>query len=292
MRLIDPADIAEKYLRELQQSVQALDRVPSVTGFIATEDKPSVAYAKATGRTFVEAGIHYMLRQVQRSDIEEEVVKANSNADIHGIFIYFPVFANQEDDHLRNLVDFTKDIEAGSLYWTQKLSANDRLATHTDASRKALIPCTPLAIVKLLDEIHEYGSGDLPMSGKRVTVFNRSEVIGRPLAVMMSNDGAQVFSFDERGPLLFQQGQAQETAITPDEAMKKSDIVITGVPDASFRIRHDQVHADSVCINFSSVENFEENVAEKVRVFVPRVGPMTVAMCIRNTIRLYETFHQ
>lgn len=292
MQSIDPAEIADVYLQELKHSVAALSEEPHVVGFIASEDRPSIAYANATKKVFSEAGFQYELRQVQRLQLEAEIIAANEDPAVHGIFVYFPVFANQEDDYLRNLVHYTKDIEAGSLYWTRKLSANDRLATEDDSRKKALIPCTPLAIVKILDDINEYGSTDRPVSGKTITIFNRSEVIGRPLAVMMSNDGATVYSFDENGPLEFKAGHPAETPITRTQALAESDIVITGVPHPEFCVTADELKSDAVCVNFSSEKNFAADVEEKARVFVPRVGPMTVAMCMRNTIRLFENFHQ
>ncbi len=292
METIDPAEIAEKYLQELKTSVSSLDQDLHVVGFIASEDKPSIAYANATKRVFNEAGFRYELRQVQRLSLEREIIIANEDPDTHGIFVYFPVFANQEDDYLRNLVHYTKDIEAGSLYWTRKLTANDRLATNDDNDKKALIPCTPLAIVKILDDIGEYGTGKCPLSGKTVTIFNRSEVIGRPLAVMMSNDGADVFSFDENGPLIFRDGQPQETSVSRRDALSQSDIVITGVPHEAFTVTSGELPEQCVCVNFSSEKNFDTAVSQKARIFVPRVGPMTVAMCMRNTIRLFKNFHQ
>jgi methylenetetrahydrofolate dehydrogenase (NAD+) len=236
MQIVDPAEIAKEYLQRLKQSVARLERNVQVVGFIASDDTPSISYANATRRVFTDAGFNYDLRQVKRLELEAEIIKANADPDIHGIFIYFPVFSNQEDDYLRNLVHYTKDIEAGSLYWTRKLNANDRWASDEDTKKKALIPCTPLAIVKVLDEIGEYGTGDLPLAGKTITIFNRSEVIGRPLAVMMSNDGARVLSFDENGPLEFTAGDPEETSLDRSSALAQSDIIITGVPDSRFEL--------------------------------------------------------
>jgi methylenetetrahydrofolate dehydrogenase (NAD+) len=292
MQLVDPAEIAEKYLSELKDSVLRINRNLNVIGFIASEDRPSISYAKATKRMFSDVGFDYELRQIKRLDLESEILQANEDPAVHGIFVYFPVFGNQEDDYLRNLVHFTKDIEAGSRYWTRKLTDNDRHATPDDDGKKALLPCTPLAIVKILDDIGEYGTQPNPLSSRTVTIFNRSEVIGRPLAVMMSNDGAKVYSFDEHGPLEFNQGEPSETTTNRSEALRASDIVITGVPHHSFqKITPQEINREVVAINFSSLENFTPEVAEQTRVFVPRVGPMTVAMCMRNTIRLFENFH-
>jgi len=292
MPIVDPAEIAKKYLQRLKESVARLQSKVQVVGFIASDDPPSISYANATRRVFTDAGFNYDLRQVKRLELETEIIKANADPDVHGIFIYFPVFSNQEDDYLRNLVHYTKDIEAGSRYWTRKLKANDRSATDEDTNKKALIPCTPLAIVKVLDDIGEYGAGDLPLAGKIVTIFNRSEVIGRPLAVMMSNDGALVVSFDENGPLEFTAGAPKETNQDRSSALAQSDIIITGVPDSNFElVKLQEISGNAVCINFSSEKNFAEDVKFHVRTFIPRVGPMTVAMCMRNTIRLFENFH-
>jgi methylenetetrahydrofolate dehydrogenase (NAD+) len=292
MQIVDPAEIAKKYLLQLKESVARLGKNMYVVGFIASDDQPSLSYANATRKVFTDAGFNYDLRRVKRLELEIEIIKANEDKEVHGIFIYFPVFSNQEDDYLRNLVHYTKDIEAGSLYWTRKLNTNDRSATDEDTNKKALIPCTPLAIVKVLDDIGEYGNGDLPLAGKAITIFNRSEVIGRPLAVMMSNDGAMVLSFDEHGPLEFKAGAPNETSMDRRSALAQSDIIITGVPDSGFAlVKREEVPSNSVCVNFSSEKNFNEDVESHVRTFIPRVGPMTVAMCMRNTIRLFENFH-
>ena len=292
MQIVDPAEIAKKYLLQLKESVARLSKNMHVVGFIASDDQPSLSYANATRKVFTDAGFNYDLRRVKRLKLEIEIIKANEDKEVHGIFIYFPVFSNQEDDYLRNLVHYTKDIEAGSLYWTRKLNTNDRSATDEDTNKKALIPCTPLAIVKALDDIGEYGNGDLPLAGKAITIFNRSEVIGRPLAVMMSNDGAMVLSFDEHGPLEFKAGAPNETSMDRRSALAQSDIIITGVPDSGFAlVKREEVPSNSVCVNFSSEKNFNEDVESHVRTFIPRVGPMTVAMCMRNTIRLFENFH-
>ena len=285
---VNPSSISTRYVEESKAAVRALGENIHIVGFIASDDKPSVAYANATRRTFEKAGFNYELRRVQRLALEDEIHRANDDPQVHGIFIYFPIFNNQEDNYLRNLVHYTKDIEAGSSYWTRKMSANDRRAVQGSDDRKALVPCTPLAIVKIIDDIGEYH-----LEGRKVAIFNRSEVIGRPLAVMLSNDGAEVISFDINGPLEFVDGRPQEIDTDRTAALSDADIVVTGVPSAAFpRITAAELKSDAICINFSSIPNYETDVADHVRIFVPRVGPMTVAMCMRNTIRLFENFHR
>ena len=158
------------------------------------------------------------------------------------------------------------------------------------------MPCTPLAVLKLLEEAGAFGDTRArPLEGRKACIFNRSEVVGRPLASMMANDGASVTSFDIDGPLSFVPGRGgaphsvEETNVDRATALAAADIVITGVPSRSFqRIAASEIAEGSICVNFSTFANFEPDVREKASVFVPRVGPMTVTMALRNTLRLYQ----
>ncbi len=292
MHLVDPQLLARRYLDEVTASLADLDFRPHVIGFIATDDGPSMTYALAARQLFNEVGFVYNLQTLQPDELEVAILAANADPKIHGIFIYFPVFRNEQDNYLRNLVHYTKDIEAGSQYWASKLYTNDRLAQGDDTNKKALLPCTPLAVVKILTALGEYDAGEAPLVGRTVTIFNRSEVIGKPLAIMMSNDGATVYSFDEKGPLQFIQSRPQGIKIDRQEALASSDIIISGVPSNQFELIHaHEIQAAAVCINFASIKNFDASVQSHAKRFVPRVGPMTMAMCMRNTVRLYKNLH-
>ncbi len=291
---LDPTRLAQRYVDEAAAEVAALGARIRVVGLIAQNDAPSLAYARATSAKFQAVGIDYQLQPVARLDLEHAIKAANQDPSIHGIFIYFPIFHNEQDVYLRNLVDYRKDIEAGTHYWTRKLYANDRLAVDGDSRYKAVLPCTPLAVIKMLTGAGVYPENQPePIAGRQVSIFNRSEVNGRPLAVMLSNDGARVYSFDINGPLLFEHAKPSEIDIDRAQALACSDIVITGVPSASFPpIQAAEIKTGAICVNFSSVPNFAEDITSKASIYIPRVGPMTVAMVMRNTLRLYRTFHQ
>jgi methylenetetrahydrofolate dehydrogenase (NADP+)/methenyltetrahydrofolate cyclohydrolase len=299
MEKLDPAIFAQRFVNEAASTIKGLPQVPRVLGIIASKDKPSLAYARSTKAKFQEIGIDYDLVRINRLDLENAIEEANKDPGIHGIFIYFPIFANQHDDYLRNLVDYRKDIEAGSHFWTQKLYHNDRYSGPESPDKKAVLPCTPLAIVKMLAELQiskpATSGTDRPeraLHGITATIFNRSEVIGRPLAVMMSNDGARILSFDELGPLEFIEARPREITIDRQHALACSDIVITGVPNDSFnKVCVQELKTNAVCINFSSIANFAEDMSSHSGIYIPRIGPMTVAMCMRNTLRLFINFH-
>tara|TARA_B100001964_G_C14145990_1_gene559713 strand:+ start:20 stop:919 length:900 start_codon:yes stop_codon:yes gene_type:complete len=289
--VLDPARIAERYRREVREEIRLLDKPPKVILFLTTDNPDSTTYVQYTQHACEDVGIDYELRRVARLDLEEAILAANQDASIHGIFNYWPVFNNEQDGYLRNQVDFKKDIEGLCLYWTRKLYSNDRMAGD---NKKAILPCTPLAVLKLLTEAGVYRTDiERPIEGKNICIFNRSEIVGRPLAMMLSNDGATVVSIDINGPLQFVDAKPAEIDISRAEALSQADIVITGVPSADFvKISNAEIKPDTICLNFSSRANFEANVATSERLFIPRVGPVTVAMCMRNSLRLYKNFHQ
>ena len=68
--------------------------------------------------------------------------------------------------------------------------------------------------------------------------------------------------------------------------------VITGVPSREFKlVRADELKTGVTCISFSTIKNFADDVDDKAAQLLPRVGPITVAMLLRNTLRLYRNFH-
>ncbi|KAE8234232.1 hypothetical protein CF326_g724 [Tilletia indica] len=210
---------------------------------------------------------------------------------------------------------------------------------------KSILPCTPLAIVKCLESMGMY-DGHLPygdrLSHKTVTVINRSEVVGRPLAALLANDGARVFSVDVDNILEFSKRAVHErrqSAVVKEEqsgalgapngstiqgerrrrskavvaAQEKiaesrlgshhtikacskslqeclavSDIVISGVPSASYKVKTVWVKEGATCINFSSDKNFESDVRSRAAQFLPAIGKTTIVMLQRNLMRLVQ----
>ncbi|KAK0548126.1 Methylenetetrahydrofolate dehydrogenase [NAD(+)] [Tilletia horrida] len=229
---------------------------------------------------------------------------------------------------------------------------------------KSILPCTPLAIVKCLETMGMYDLhlpyGDR-LLGKTVTVINRSEVVGRPLAALLANDGARVLSVDIDNILEFskravherrssaaglqlkqsQGGQSHQAskdlpAVSETEAISApegaaigaerrrrskaviaaqekiaagrltshhtikacskslqeclaiSDIVISGVPSASYKIKTEWIKEGATCINFSSDKNFEPDLRSRAAQFLPAIGKTTISMVQRNLMRLIQ----
>jgi len=301
MKLISAGSIAEPFLQDLKSKISALASAPKLVGFLANDDPASAKYAEWTAKTCAETGINFELKQVPRTELEDELTLANADNNIHGIMIYYPVFGGAQDQYLQNTVSVTKDVEGLSHTYRYNLYHNIR---YLDSNQqiKCLLPCTPLGIIKILEAIGAYNLllhvGDR-LHGRIITVVNRSEVVGRPLAALLANDGAKVYSVDQFGVLEFTRGEGIkrkkheifETSITLQDALSQSDIVIGGVPFTSYKIPTNQLKEGVIALNFSSFKNFEDDITEKASLYVPSVGKVTVAMLERNLIRLYE-YHQ
>jgi methylenetetrahydrofolate dehydrogenase (NADP+)/methenyltetrahydrofolate cyclohydrolase len=268
----------------------------TLVGFLAEGHGPSATYAEYTRRGCEDVGIRFDLRSVRPERAEHEIRAACADDRVHGILVYYPIAPDRDDDAwLREIVDPRKDIEGLHSFWGRCLYENRRFLD-AQKKKKAILPCTPLAILKLLDAAGASKVGsDKPLAGKRACVFNRSEVVGRPLAAMMANDGAEVVSFDEEGPLLFVPGDfrgahdVRHTHLSRGEALAQADIVVTGVPSRSFPLVHAaEIKDGAICLNFSTLKNYADDVQERASVFVPRVGPMTVTIALRNTVRLHR----
>ena len=292
--VLDPTILSEAFRQQLRAELSTLRHPLRLVGVIAADAGPSATYAQYTALACAGVGVQFELRHATRLDVEAIVRSANEDPAVHGIMVYYPIFRTQQDDYLRESVAASKDIEGLRRDWAQCLYENRRFLDAAQ-TQKAILPCTPLAIMKLVQASGFFRENARPLEGRTATIFNRSEVVGRPLAAMMANDGARVISFDVDGPQLFVPDGAsgphrvEETRVDRASALAQSDIVITGVPTRDFpRVRASEIKQGALCVNFSTRKNFDPDIITRAAVFVPRVGPMTVTMALRNTLQLYR----
>jgi methylenetetrahydrofolate dehydrogenase (NAD+) len=207
---VQSSEIAAKFIQEVTEGIQARAEPPKMVAFLANTDPAARKYAEWTERTCKVTGINFELRVVQRTELEEHIIQANNDKSVHGIMVYYPVFGGGEDQYLQNTVAKEKDVEGLCHKYRYNMYHNIRYLDDAQ-TQKCIIPCTPLAIVKILEYIGVYNMilpyGDR-LHGKIITVVNRSEVVGRPLAALLANDGAQVYSVDEFGVLKFDRGES------------------------------------------------------------------------------------
>lgn len=152
--------------------------------------------------------------------------------------------------------------------------------------------------MKVLEHLEAYNSSlavGERLLGKTVVVVNRSEVVGRPLAAMLANDGATVYSVDIDSIFVFKRGKLEvpDKPETIESLAPRADILILGVPSASYKLDVGLVKEGAIVLNVASHKNIDEtallSTVKNVR-YVGQVGKVTVAMLERNLLRLHANF--
>ena len=179
------------------------------------------------------------------------------------MIIYYPIFNSRQDQYLQQLTDKRKDVEGLSHLYIFNMYQNIRFLDDQNL-QKSLLPCTPLAIVKILEHLKVYNT-ILPygnrLYGHTVTVVNRSEVVGRPLAALLANDGACVYSVDITNVQQFTRGKGlkkrRHEVVEMEgwalaDCIPLSDVVISGVPGAAFKFPTHLLKEGAICVNFST----------------------------------------
>lgn len=200
---------------------------------------------------------------MDREELEEHIMTANQDEDVDGIIVYYPIFGNRQDQYLQQIVDPGKDVEGLGHGYLFNMYQNIRFLD-PEQRQKSVLPCTPLAIIKILEYIKIYNT-ILPygnrLFGKTITVINRSEVVGRPVAALLANDGACVYSVDITGVQQFTRGSGikkkrheviDKEGWTIKDYLPISDVVISGIPGEKYKVPVELLRDGAVCINFSS----------------------------------------
>lgn len=263
-KVVLAAEIANKLRIEVARDLAALGRAPHLVSFLANNDPAAKMYADWTGKTCRENGFDFSLHTVDRQDLEDALRRTNADKSADGVLVYYPVFNTSRDRTLQYIVDASKDVEGLSPYLINNMYQNIRFLDPPMNTKKSILPCTPLAMIKILEYLQIYNTFldyGKRLFGRRITVINRSEVVGRPLAALLANDGAQVYSVDVTGVQEFSRGTAladkqhkivDRPGMTLADCLQHSEVVISGVPGDKFKVDSKLVRDGAVCINFSS----------------------------------------
>ena len=225
------------------------------------------------------------------------------------------VYYKSHDDYLRDTVSPEKDVEGLSRNYNSRWLFRARSQSHLRRQGEIYVPCTALAVAIILEHYHTpfdvsthqniYNHDeslrickDLSRQswlGTTVTIINRSEIFGRPLAAMLALKGANVYSVDENSVLQFMNNgktrRCTELHMTLEWCLGQSSLVVSGVPSDDFRVPLEAIVADQATIvNVSEFENVkEEDVLKRSGItFIPKIGGVTVAAVEHNLINLHK----
>lgn len=272
-KIIDGKKIAEEIKEELKSDVLALGEkgiVPGLVVILAGEDSASQVYVKNKERVAKEIGINSevvrMSAETSQEELEKIILQYNVDEKIHGILVQLPLPKNIDAKKIINLIDPKKDVDCFHPENVGRMMIGDA----------RFLPCTPAGILELLER------SEISVEGKNVTIVGRSNIVGKPLAVMLINLGATVTVCNSKTKNL-------------QKLCAQADILISATGRAGL-ICAEMVKQDAVVIDVGINRNEEGKlvgdvdyirVCDKTSCITPvpgGVGPMTIMMLMRNTI--------
>jgi 5,10-methylene-tetrahydrofolate dehydrogenase/methenyl tetrahydrofolate cyclohydrolase len=281
-KIIDGAAIAAAIRAEIKDDVAKLkaehDIVPGLATVLVGDNPASAAYVKSKQKACAEAGIasfgYALPTDTPQADVVALLKDLAARDDVHGILVQLPLPKHLNEDEILALVPLHKDVDGFA-------PANLGLLG-VKGKQPMFAPCTPQGCIELLER-----SG-VTIAGKRAVVLGRSTIVGLPVAMMLLSRDATVTICHSKTPKLA-------------SVVHEGDIVIAAIGKARF-VTGDMIKPGAVVIDvgINRVEDaslpkgyrlvgdvdFDE-VSEEASLITPvpgGVGPMTIAMLLKNTL--------
>lgn len=281
MILLDGKATAQSIRSELKVEVAemtaAQGRAPGLAVILVGQDPASQVYVRNKERACAEVGIasfpHHLPASTTQAELEGLIARLNADVLVDGILLQLPVPGGLDSRALLERIAPDKDVDG---FHPQNMG---RLAQ----GLPGFAPCTPAGVIELLRRY------DLPTQGKHAVVVGRSNIVGRPLSIMLSQPGRF--------------GDATVTLChsrTPDlkEQCRRADFVFAAIGKPKF-VTCDMVKPGAVVVDvgINRVDDclvgdcdFEYLCATASAMTpVPGgIGPMTIAMLLKNTVQAYK----
>ena len=273
MTLIDGKKTAAEIRAELREETMRFEaRYGKKVGLavvLVGEDPASQVYVRNKIKACEEVGIksyaYYLDKDTAQARVEELIRSLSVDNKINGILVQLPLPAHLDSKKILELIPYAKDVDGFSAENMGRLSMNE----------PCLVACTPNGVMKMFE------SENICLSGKNAVVIGRSNIVGKPMAMLLTNANATVTLCHSK---------------TADLKAKclEADIVVAAIGKAKF-ITADMIKEGAVVIDvgMNRDENGKlcgdvdfENVKEKCSYITPvpgGVGPMTITMLMYNT---------
>ena len=272
-KIIDGKKIAEKILNGLKSKIKNIKEKPGIALVLVGDNPASEIYVSSKEKAFREVEgyceRHNIDKNISEIDLLNLVNSLNNNPKIHGILIQLPLPKQIDENLLTNSINPRKDVDGFT-------SVN---LGHLFSGNPIMEPATARAVMKLIE------STGTSIEGKNAVVVGRSNIVGKPVAMMLLAKNATVTICHSKT-----KNMAEQT--------KKADILVVAVGKPKL-ITKDMVKQGAVVIdvginrvNGKIVGDVDfENVKEVAGFITPvpgGVGPMTIAMLMENTLRAME----
>ena len=288
MRLIDgkqtAADIREEIKSEVSELVKQGKRPPHLVAVLVGNDPASLAYVGSKERLSKKVGFKSTLlhfdETISEADLLKTVDELNRDEAVDGYIVQLPLPAHIDEQKIIMAIDPDKDVDGFHPVNLGKMLVQ----------LPGFLPATPYGIMELIKRYH------IETEGKNVLIIGRSLIVGRPLSILMSQKRAG-------GNATVTVAHSRTKNIK--ELAQQADIIVTALGKAHF-LTADMVK-DGVVVIDAGINSIDapdtkrgyklvgdadfENISKKASYMTPvpgGVGPMTIAMLLKNTLQAYK----
>ena len=265
------AKIKEEVKVEVTQIVKEKNITPGLAVILVGNDAASATYVASKAKACKDAGIYSVVHEMPESITQEELLETinmmNNNPKLDGILVQLPLPKHIDTTTVLEAINPLKDVDGFHPYNVGRMVSN----------LDSFLPATPFGVMRMFEE------HNIELSGKDVVVIGSSDIVGKPMASLLINKKATVTVCNSRTKDL-------------KAHTSKADIVIiaVGVP---YLLKEDMVKDGAVVIDVG-INRLEtgklvgdadfESLKDKCSHLTPvpgGVGPMTIAMLLKNTIK-------
>lgn len=273
-KILDGLLVSQSIKHNLKDEIINLskhDITPCLATILVGNDPPSIIYVNNKQKTAHSIGIKTLDYRLNHDISENELIdlikKLNTDRGVHGILVQLPLPPHLDKFRIINSIDPQKDVDGLTIYNSGLLLNN----------KSKLIPCTPLGIIEILKYYK------IALEGVNVTIINRSNLVGKPLASLLLEKNATVTI-------------CHSHTVDINSFLQRSDIIITAVGNRNkFTLTKEMIKENSVIIDVGSsrldgklVGDVDfQSVQDKAMYVTPvpgGVGPMTITMLLKNTV--------
>lgn len=268
--LLDGKALSNEIKLELSKKIKNSLIKPCLAVIQIGDDEASNIYIKAKQKACEETGIYFKHLKFSEFDLEKEIInkiiELNNDQYVNGILIQLPLPKRFDENKLLNLISKDKDVDGLTEINSGKLFKD----------KNNLVPCTPLGVMKILEKYQ------IDIEGKHAVVVGKSNLVGKPLAMLLLQKGATVTvchsktndlaNFTKQADILIS-AVGKKDLITKDMVKENAVVIDVGINRVDGKIYGD--------VDYENVKD----IASYITPVPGGVGPMTVAMLLNNVIK-------
>ena len=266
-------EIREQVKVEVAELKEKYNAVPHLVVVLIGEDPASQSYVKSKERACIKAGMRSTLILKDETVSEEEVLAIidtlNNDDDVHGILVQLPVPKHIDENKIIDAIDYRKDVDG----------FHPLNIAYMHMGRPAIMPATPTGIITMLKSIN------VELKGKDAIVIGRSNIVGKPAAMLLMKEHCTVTIAHSRTQNLKEKclqadiivaavGRAK--TVTKDMVKEGAIIIDVGVNRVDGKLVGD--------VDFDQVKD----IASFITPVPGGVGPMTITSLLQNTIETFK----